>query len=51
MRPAPLPCPQERGWNAIEFAFAHNCWARDIGIINADNGIVMNGGWMGRLEA
>jgi activating signal cointegrator complex subunit 1 len=33
---------QEKGWNAVEFKNVHDCWARDIATVNADNGILLN---------
>ncbi|KAL4437058.1 hypothetical protein ABPG75_004197 [Micractinium tetrahymenae] len=33
----------EKGWCAVEFHDVYNCWARNIGTINADNTVVING--------
>lgn len=33
----------ERGWCALDFQFVYNCWARNIGTVNADNTVVMTG--------
>jgi hypothetical protein len=33
----------ERGFNAIAFTRAANCWIRNIRIVNADSGIFLNG--------
>lgn len=38
------PRVQENGWNAVEFKNVHDCWARDIATVNADNGILLNSG-------
>ena len=34
---------QEVGYNAFEFRLAYDCWARDVGTVNADNALVMFG--------
>ncbi|PSC76256.1 glycosyltransferase family 77 isoform A [Micractinium conductrix] len=33
----------EVGYNAFEFRLAYDCWARDVGTVNADNALVMFG--------
>ena len=41
--PTPTPPPlQEDGYNAIQFKEVYDCWARDIEIINPDNGIFIH---------
>ena len=34
---------KEAGYNAIYFWTVSNCWVKDVSIINADNGVVMDG--------
>lgn len=44
-------CVQERGWNALEFSAVRDCWARDIGTVNADNAVAINGKCRGERGA
>lgn len=46
--PFPCPCPRhtlapahfaDRGYNGLQFSHAANCWARNVTVLNADNGL------------
>lgn len=40
-KPTGIYCLQERGFNAIELEKVRDGWVRDVGVVNADNGVLV----------